>query len=54
MTAEQSESILKRTGRLVVDARNGLAFPRLDVVAAIAATPHAPVAPPQKRRGVRK
>ncbi len=54
MTAEQSESILKSTGRLVVDARNGLAFPRLDVVAAIAATPHAPLAPPQKRRGVRK
>jgi subtilisin family serine protease len=54
MTAEQSESILKNTGRPVIDTRNGLAFRRLDVVAAIAATPHTPLPPPQKRRATRK
>ena len=53
MTAEQSESILKNTGRPVVDTRNGLAFRRLDVVAAIAATPHV-TPPPAKRRAARK
>lgn len=54
LTAERAESILKSTGRLVVDARNGLAFPRLDVVAAIAATPYVPAPPPQKRRSAKK
>ena len=53
MTSEQSESILKNTGRPVVDTRNGLAFRRLDVVAAIAATPHV-TPPPAKRRAARK
>jgi subtilisin family serine protease len=54
LTAAQAESILKTTGRPVIDARNGLAFPRLDVLAAIAATPHAPLPPPLKRRSARK
>jgi subtilisin family serine protease len=54
LTAEQSESILKSTGRPVIDSRNGLAFRRLDVVAAIAATPHSPLPPPQKRRSAKK
>lgn len=54
LTAEQAESILKSTGRPVTDPRNGLAFRRLDVVAAIAATPHTPLAPPSKRRAAKK
>lgn len=54
LTAEQAESILKSTGRPVTDPRNGLAFRRLDVVAAIAATPHTPLPPPSKRRAAKK
>jgi subtilisin family serine protease len=50
----EAESILKATGRLVLDGRNGLAFPRIDVAAAVAATPHAAPAPPTKRRSARK
>ncbi|HYC59139.1 MAG TPA: S8 family serine peptidase [Thermoanaerobaculia bacterium] len=54
LTAEQAEAILKNTGRPTLDARNGLVFPRLDVAAAVAATPYVPQAPPQKRRAARK
>jgi subtilisin family serine protease len=54
LTADQAETILKTTGRPIVDTRNGLAFPRLDVAAAVAATPHAPAPPPQKRRAAKK
>jgi subtilisin family serine protease len=54
ITADQAESILKMTGRPVVDARNGLAFPRLDVFAAVSATPHVTPPPPQKRRSAKK
>jgi subtilisin family serine protease len=57
ITADQSETILKTTGHPIIDPRNGLAFPRLDVFAAIAATPHvAPTPPPPapKRRSTRK
>ena len=54
LTASQAESILKSTGHTVVDTRNGLSFPRLDVAAAVAATPHAPLPPPQKRRSAKK
>lgn len=57
VTADQAESILKTTGRPVIDPRNGLAFPRLDVAAAVAATPHVapPPAPPlPKRRSTKK
>jgi subtilisin family serine protease len=52
LTADDAERILETTGRKVVDLRNGMWFPRLDVAAAVAATPHAP--PPPRRRGVRK
>jgi subtilisin family serine protease len=52
LTADEAERILKTTGHRVVDLRNGLWFPRLDVAAAVAATPHAPT--PPRRRGVRK
>lgn len=54
LSAEQMESILKVTGRPVIDQRNGLVVPRLDVAAAIAATPYVPPPPQPKRRGVRK
>lgn len=54
ITSAEAETILKTTGRPVVDRRNGLAFPRLDVAAAIAATPHVPLPPPQKRRSSKK
>lgn len=52
LTADQSEQILESTGKRVVDLRNGLAFPRLDVAAAIAATPRPTPAP--RRRSVKK
>jgi subtilisin family serine protease len=54
LTAARAESILKTTGRPVIDWRNGLSFPRLDAAAAVAATPHVAPPPPPKRRGVRK
>jgi subtilisin family serine protease len=54
VTANQAERILKATGRPVVDPRNGLAFPRLDVAAAVAATPHVAPAPPPRRRSTKK
>jgi subtilisin family serine protease len=47
ITADQIESILKTTGKPVTDARNGLTFRRLDIAAAIAATPKVEV---KKRR----
>lgn len=52
VTANQAETILKTTGHPIRDPRNGLAFPRLDVAAAIAATPH--VTPPPRRRSTKK
>ncbi|MFP5245567.1 MAG: S8 family peptidase, partial [Thermoanaerobaculia bacterium] len=51
VTARQTEDILKATGHVVFDGRNGLLFPRLDVLSAVASTPR-PSLP--KRRGVRK
>jgi subtilisin family serine protease len=39
ITADQAESILELTGKPVTDPRNNLTFPRLDIAAAIAATP---------------
>ena len=57
VTADEAETILKTTGHPIVDPRNGLAFRRLDVAAAIAATPHVatpPPPPPPKRRSTRK
>lgn len=50
ITADETETLLKTTGRSVMDVRNGLAFPRLDVAAALAATPKAPPVP--RRRSV--
>jgi subtilisin family serine protease len=52
LTAAQAETILKSSGRRVVDARNGLAFTRLDVASAVAATPYAPT--PPRRRSARR
>lgn len=52
LPASTLESILKTTGKPVVDLRNGLAFPRLNVAAAIAATPRPVPAP--RRRSVKK
>ncbi len=54
ITAAEAETILKTTGRPVVDQRNGLVFPRLDAAAAVAATPHVTLPPPQKRRASKK
>lgn len=48
LTPSQIYTILRETGRPLVDRRNGLTAPRLDVAAAIAATPRAPL-PPRRR-----
>lgn len=48
--ADHIESILKTTGKPVVDARNSLIFPRLDIAAALAATPKVD---DRRRRSVR-
>lgn len=50
MTSDEIETVLKTTGTRVTDARNGLSFPRLDISAAISATPKVD---DKKRRGVR-
>jgi len=47
LTADQAEEILKITGKPVVDSRTGAEFPRLNVAAAIAATPRPPL--PKRR-----
>ena len=52
LTADETEHILKSTGKTAVDPRNGRMFPSLDAAAAIASTPHAPPGP--RRRSVRK
>ena len=44
---DQTEQILKVTGKPVVDPRNDLEFPRINVAAAIAATPRPPL--PKRR-----
>ena len=49
LPADQAERILKSTGVPVTDARNGITTPRLDIAAAVAATPNAT----SKRRAVR-
>jgi subtilisin family serine protease len=51
LSADAVESILKLTGKPVTDPRNGLTFPRLDLGAAIAATPKAE--DPKKRRSAK-
>lgn len=50
MTADQIESVLRTTGKPVTDARNGLTFRRLDIAAAMAATPKVEL---KRRRSVR-
>ncbi len=50
VTADEIESILKTTGKKVTDQRNGLTFPRLDIAAAVAATPKVD---DKRRRSVR-
>jgi subtilisin family serine protease len=52
LTSRQIETILKDTGKIVFDTRNWLAFPRLDVAAALEATPRAEPVP--RRRSVRQ
>jgi len=54
ISATLTETLLKSTGRPVLDPRNNLVLPRLDVAAAVAATPHVTPPPTPKRRGVRK
>ena len=49
LPVEQAERILKSTGVPVTDSRNGITTPRLDIAAAVTATPHATT----KRRAVR-
>lgn len=49
LPVDQAERILKSTGVPITDARNGLTTPRLDVAAAVAATPNAT----SKRRAAR-
>lgn len=50
LPVEQAERILKSTGVPVTDARNGITTPRIDIAAAVAATPHAT----SRRRAVRR
>lgn len=52
LTADQTEHILKSTGKLAVDPQNGHMYPSLDAAAALSATPRPP--PEPRRRSVRK
>lgn len=52
LTTDEAESILKATGVRITDPRNGLSVPRIDVAAAVAATPRPPS--PNRRRAVRR
>jgi subtilisin family serine protease len=52
LSSEQTEHILKSTGKIALDPRNGLTFPSIDAAAAISATPRPPGGP--RRRSVRK
>jgi subtilisin family serine protease len=52
LTADQTEHILKSTGKVAVDPRNGRMFPSLDAAAALSATPRPPAGP--RKRSVRK
>lgn len=51
LSADQAEELLRLTGQPVLDGRNGLLFPRLDVAAAVNATPVGPTK--ARRRAVR-
>ncbi|HVG24476.1 MAG TPA: S8 family serine peptidase [Thermoanaerobaculia bacterium] len=47
-TADAVQELMQRTGKPVVDKRNGLTIPRLDALAAVDAAPREPV-PPRRR-----
>ena len=49
LTADQVEGILKTTGKSILDSRNGVVTPRIDLFAAASAV----LSPPPKRRAVR-
>lgn len=51
LSADFLYELLRRTGKPVLDPRNGLTFPRLDALAAVNATPRPPGGP--RRRAVR-
>ncbi|HYC91251.1 MAG TPA: S8 family serine peptidase [Thermoanaerobaculia bacterium] len=51
VSADFLQELLKRTGKPVLDTRNGLTFPRLDALAAVTAAPRPPGAP--RRRSAR-
>lgn len=48
LPADFLQELLQRTGKPVLDARNGLTFPRLDALAAVSAAPR-PVPKPRRR-----
>ena len=50
LSADFLMELLRRTGKPVLDTRNGLTFPRLDALAAVSASPRPPGAP--RRRSV--
>lgn len=52
LTALQIETVLKTTGRPVVDHRNGISFPRIDLAAAVDAVTPKPTN--GRRRGVKR
>jgi len=51
LSADFLQELLRRTGKPLVDARNGLTFPRLDALAAVSAAPRPPSVP--RRRATR-
>ncbi|HVE72830.1 MAG TPA: S8 family serine peptidase [Thermoanaerobaculia bacterium] len=51
LSADFLTELLRRTGKPMVDARNGLTFPRLDALAAVSAAPRPPEVP--RRRSAR-
>ncbi|HET7433324.1 MAG TPA: S8 family serine peptidase [Thermoanaerobaculia bacterium] len=55
LTPAEVEALLKSTGRPIVDAKNGLTFPRIDLQAAVTklVTPAPPPSGYKKRRAVR-
>ncbi|HEX6085838.1 MAG TPA: S8 family serine peptidase [Thermoanaerobaculia bacterium] len=53
LSADFLQELLRRTGKPVLDTRNGLTFPRLDALAAVTAAPRPPGAPRRRSVGVR-
>ena len=52
LSADFLQELLRRTGKPVLDTRNGLTFPRLDALAAVSAAPRPPGVP--RRRASRQ